>query len=298
MAEIHPTAIVDEAAELADDCVVGPYCVIGAGVRIGPACQLDSHVVITGRTTLGRGNHLFSHAALGGAPQDLKYEGEDTTLTVGDHNEIREFVTMHVGTANGDGCTTVGDHNLLMVGAHIAHDSHIGNHCVLANNVLLAGHITIDDFAVVSGGTAIHHFVTIGRYAFIGGNSGIVHDAPPFMVSDGHPARVRGVNLIGLHRHEFDEQAIENLKYAYRLLYKREQGNQNGAIDALQAELADDRCIGELCEFARRAASGVHGRHRETDRRDDKREAAPRAVPLAPAEPGPDPQRGDGSPGI
>ncbi len=278
MAQIHPTAIVDATAELADDCVVGPYCVVGPGVVVGARTRLDSHVVLTGRTTLGADNHLFSHVVLGGAPQDLKYEGEQTTLTVGDRNEVREFVTMHVGTANGDGCTTVGDDNLFMVGAHIAHDSHIGDRCVLANNVLLAGHITIEDFAVVSGGTAIHHYVTIGRYAFVGGNSGIVHDAPPFMVSDGHPARVRGVNLIGLHRHHFDPGIIDRLKYAYRLLYKREQGNQNGAIDALEAELADDVWVRELCEFARRAAGSTHGRYRETLRRDDRREAAARAA--------------------
>ncbi len=279
MPEIHPTAIVDGAAELADDCVVGPYCVIGPHVTVGPGTRLDSHVVLAGHTTLGRGNHLFSHVVLGEAPQDLKYQGEPTTLTLGDDNEIREFVTMHTGTANGDGCTTVGDRNMFMVGAHIAHDSHIGNHCILANNVLLAGHITIEDCAVVSGGTAIHHFVTIGRYAFIGGNSGLVHDAPPFMVSDGHPARVRGVNLIGLQRHHFDEAHVEHLKYAYRLLYKREQGNQNGAIDALEAELPGVACIGELCDFARRAAGGVHGRYRETLRRDDKRHSPPRQTP-------------------
>ena len=272
MSHIHPTAVIDAAAELADDVVIGPYCVVGPHVKIGPATQLMSHVVVTGRTSLGAANRIWYQATLGGDSHDLKYRGEPTELIVGDRNDVREYVTMHIGTANGDGRTTVGDDNLLMVGAHIAHDSHIGDHCVLANNVMLAGHITIEDFAVVSGGAALHHFVTVGRYAFVGGNAGVVHDCPPYMVSDGHPARVRAVNTIGLQRHGFDEHRLERLKHLCRTLYRRDNGhNQAQVIHAMAQRYGDDPACREVCAFARRAADAPNARHRESLRRDDKR---------------------------
>ena len=276
MPEIHPTAIVDSSAELAGDVVVGPYCVIGRGARIGAGTTLGSHVVVQGKTTIGRQNAITHHVVLGGLPQDLKYRGGETELVIGDHNEIREFVTVHLGTEIGGGKTTIGHRNLLMVGSHIAHDSHIADRVILANNVLLAGHVSIEDCAVVSGGAAIHHFVAVGKYAFVGGNSGVVHDCPPYMVSDGHPARVRGVNVIGLQRHRFDERVIERLKYAYKLMYKREEGNQADGIDAVEAELGSDPIIAEVCGFARRAGAGPQGRHHEAQRRDNKRQAQPR----------------------
>ncbi len=276
MSRIHPTAIVDPKAELARDVSIGPYAVVGPRVTLGPATQVMSHAVITGRTTLGARNRIWHHAVLGAEPQDLKYTGEDTTLALGDDNDIREFVTMHPGTANGDGTTTVGDRNLFMVGAHVAHDSHVGCRCVLGNNVLLAGHITIDDDAVISGGAAIHHYVHVGRYAFIGGNSGVVHDAPPYMNSDGHPARVRSVNFIGLHRHGIDGSTIENLKEVCRLLYKRERGNQAQVIDAVEADFGHDPACKEVCRFARTTAQGPNGRRREADRKDNKRKSPTR----------------------
>ncbi len=275
MPEIHPTAMVDTSAELADGVVVGPFCVIGGGVRIGEGTTLGSHVVVQGRTTIGRENRITHHVVLGGLPQDLKYRGSDTELVIGDHNEIREFVTAHLGTENGGGRTSIGDRNLLMVGSHIAHDSHISDRVILANNVLLAGHVTIEECAVVSGGAAIHHFVAVGRYAFVGGNSGVVHDCPPYMVSDGHPARVRGVNVIGLQRHRFEADVIERLKRVYRLLYARDEGNQAEGIDRIEAEFGGDAIIAETCAFARRAALGTQGRYFETHRPDNKRSAQP-----------------------
>jgi UDP-N-acetylglucosamine acyltransferase len=163
-----------------------------------------------------------------------------------------------------------------MVGAHIAHDSHVGDRCILANNVLLAGHITIDDCAVLSGGVAIHHYVRVGRYSFVGGNSGVVHDCPPYMNSDGHPARVRSINLIGLHRHGFSEQTIENLKAVCRMLYKRENGNQADVIDRVEREFGDDPACREVCDFARIAAEGPNGRQREAQRKDNKRKSPTR----------------------
>lgn len=273
---IHPTAIVDPKATLAPDVIIGPYCIIGPEVTIGAGCELMSHVVITGRTTLGVNNRVWHHAVLGGEPQDLKFRGEPSTLVIGDDNDIREFVTMHIGTANGGGMTSVGSRNLFMVGAHVAHDSHVGSRCVLANNVLLAGHITIGDYAVISGGAAIHHYVRVGRYAFVGGNSGVVHDAPPYMNSDGHPARVRSVNFIGLHRHNFDEECIERLKAVCRLLYKRENGNQADVIDEVEAQFGHDPACREVCEFARVAAHGPNGRQDEAQRPDDKRHSPTR----------------------
>jgi UDP-N-acetylglucosamine acyltransferase len=277
MTEIHPTAVVDRQAELAQDARIGPYSVIGPEVSIGPGCQVMSHVVITGRTTLGQNNRVWHHTVLGAEPQDLKYRGEPAYLEIGDRNDIREFVTMHIGTANGGGATTVGDDNLFMVGAHVAHDSHVASHCILANNALLAGHITIEDYAVISGGAAIHHYVTIGRYAFIGGNSGVVHDCPPYMNTDGHPARVRSVNTIGLHRHQFDEATIENLKGVCRLIYRRDNGqNQEAGIAHAEAEFGSDPACHEVCRFARRAAQGINGRQREALRPDNKRVTPPR----------------------
>jgi len=268
---VHPTAIIEDGARLAGDVTVGPYAVIGPKATIGPATRIESHVVIAGRTTIGRANRIGHHSVLGGDPQDLKHRGEDTELIVGDHNDVREFVTMHRGTANGGGRTTVGDNNLLMVGAHIAHDSHLADRCILANNVLLAGHVTIEHCAVVSGGAAIHHYVTVGQYAFVGGNAGVVHDCPPYMNTDGHPARVRGVNSIGLHRHQFDPAVIERLKVACRLLYRGEAGNHAEGIEQLTRDYPDDPYIAELCAFARRATASENGRHLETTRKDNKR---------------------------
>jgi UDP-N-acetylglucosamine acyltransferase len=268
---IHPTALIDDHADLADDVTVGPYAVIGPNVKIGPGCRIESHVVITGHTTLGRNNRVGHHSVLGSDPQDLKYRGEDTTLTVGDNNDVREFVTMHLGTANGGGSTTVGSDNLLMVGAHIAHDSHVADRCILANNVLLAGHVTIEDCAVISGGAAIHHYVTVGRYAFVGGNAGVVHDCPPYMNTDGHPARVRGVNSIGLQRHQFDAATVERLKVACRLLYRGEAGNHATGVEQLRHDYPDDPIIRQVCQFAKRATASENGRYLETLRKDNKR---------------------------
>jgi len=198
MPEIHPTALVDRNAKLADDVAVGAYAVIGPKVTIGRHTRVGSHTVIEGRTSIGHNNRIGHHVCLGQYPQDLKYRGEDSTLEIGDHNDIRENVTMHIGTENGGGRTAIGSHNYLMVGAHVAHDCIIGDHTILSNNVMLAGHIIIHDHAILAGGAGVSHYVTIGRYAFIGGLAGIVHDCPPFMATDGHPARVRSVNAIGL----------------------------------------------------------------------------------------------------
>jgi UDP-N-acetylglucosamine acyltransferase len=262
---------VDPAAKLAGDVVVGPFCVIGPKVTIGAGTRLDSHVIIEGRTTIGEGNRIFPRVSLGQEPQDMKFKGEDAQLIIGDRNDIRENVTMHIGTDNGGGKTVVGSNNFIMIAAHIAHDCIIGDGCVISNNVMLAGHIIVQDYAVLAGAAGVSHYVTIGRYAFIGGISGVVHDCPPFMICDEHPARVRGVNHIGLTRHGFTDEQIEHLRQAYRALFKRESGTQDAAIVDLLARYPDDPHIAELCKFVQHAAASPNGRYAETVRHDDKR---------------------------
>lgn len=275
MTQIHHTAIVDPAAQLQNNVTVGPYSIIGPNVTIANNTTIANHVIIEGHTTLGQNNHVSHHATLGQKPQDLKYNDETTTLIIGDNNDIRENVTMHVGTANGGWSTTVGSNNLFMVGSHIAHDSHVANHCILANNVLLAGHVIIADHAVVGGGSAITQYVRIGQYAYIGGLSGVVHDCPPFLISDGHPAFARGVNLIGLTRNNLDHQSIERLKTAYMSLYKRDNTSISQASQQLIQQFPDDKYIKYLCQFITETAATPNGRFTETTRLDDKRLTRP-----------------------
>ena len=276
MSHIHPTAVIEPGATIADDIVVGPFCYVGPNVTIGPGCRLISHVTLLGRTRLGRGNTIWPYATIGGEPQDLKYRGEQTTLLIGDHNTIRESVTIHVGTENGGGVTTIGNDNLLMVGAHIAHDCVIGHHVVLANSVHLAGHVVVEDHAVVSGATGIHHYVTLGQYSFIGGMTRIVHDAPPFMIAEGNPSTVRGVNVVGLNRHQFSTQTIDRLKEAYRRLYRKCEST-NGSpstmaknLEKIEADYPTDDCIVILAQFIRNSSIGLFGRYRESQRQDDR----------------------------
>ncbi|MEX2671400.1 MAG: acyl-ACP--UDP-N-acetylglucosamine O-acyltransferase [Phycisphaeraceae bacterium] len=283
MPDIHHTAIVHPHAELADDVSVGPYSLVGPDVVIGPGTSVGAHCVVENHTSIGAHNRIGHHVHLGGLPQDLKYRGELATVEIGDNNEIRENVTVHIGTENGGGSTSIGSNNFLMVGAHIAHDSHIGDNCILSNNVMLAGHIIVNDHAIISGGAAVTHYVTIGRYAFVGGLAGVVHDCPPFMVSDGHPNRVRTVNTIGLARHQFDATTIDHLKRAYIALYghrarKNHSQGQGGYanLDLLERDLGDDPAVMELVEFIRRSAAAPNGRFAEVHRPDNKRTAPTR----------------------
>jgi len=206
---IHETAIIERGAELAADVEVGPYCVIGMGARIGSGCRLMERVSIQGRVTIGARNIICTGACIGYPPQDLTYEEEATAVEIGDDNILREYVTVHRGTTKGGGVTRIGSHGYLMANAHVAHDCQIEDHVLIENAVLLAGHIHVEHHAVVSGGAAMHHFTTVGRYCFVGGLTRIVHDIPPYMKVEGHPARVRGVNVVGLRRNGFSEVAIE-----------------------------------------------------------------------------------------
>ncbi len=278
MAQIHPSSIIEAGADIADDVTVGPFCYIGANVRLGPGTRLISHVTILGPATLGRCNTVWPQAVLGGVPQDLKYHGEQSQLVIGDHNDIRENVTMHRGTEQGGSITRVGNENLIMAGAHVAHDCAIGDHVILSNNVQLAGHVKIENHANIAGLCGVQSYATIGQYAYVGGMSRIVHDVPPFMIVEGNPCRVRGVNVIGLKRHRFDEAAIERLKDAYHTLFRGPTGdfdpdtvaNLNNSLTQLEQAYGDDECIGILVHFMRNTAIGVFGRYEESTRTDNR----------------------------
>ncbi len=273
MPDIHPLAVVDPKAVLADDVRVGPFCHVGPKVTLGSGTRLVSHVTVIGRTSLGENNTVWPQAVLGGDPQDLKFQGEDSQLLIGSHNEIRESVTIHKGTANDHGLTSVGDHNLIMAYAHLGHDCIVGNHCIIANAVQCAGHVCFEDHVVVGGATAVHHFTTLGQHAFIGGMTRAVNDVPPFMVAEGNPSIVRGVNTTGLSRRGFSPETIAALKDGWKRLYR---GKNNGgagttatALEDLEDAYPHDACVLALVAHIRRSAQGIHGRYREGLRRDN-----------------------------
>jgi UDP-N-acetylglucosamine acyltransferase len=220
MAHVHPTAIVDPAAELADDVTVGAYAVIGAGVFIDTGTTVASHVVIDGPTQIGRDNRIHAHAVLGGAPQDMKYRGEPTSLVIGARNTIREFCTFNRGTAQDEGVTRIGDDNWVMAYVHIAHDVQVGDRTILANNATLAGHVHIGDWVIVGGLTGVHQFCRIGAHAMTGFQSHVSQDVPPFMMVTGHPLGVHGFNIEGLRRRGFSRSRIAQVKQMHRLLYR------------------------------------------------------------------------------
>jgi UDP-N-acetylglucosamine acyltransferase len=275
--KISPHAVVDPKAEIADDVEVGPFCVIGPHVKIASGCRLLNRVTILGRTTIGKDNIIFPNCVLGAAPQDKKFRGEDTRLEIGDNNAFREAVTVHVGTEMGGGLTKVGDNNLLMVNAHLGHDVVVGNSCVLANNVMIAGHVHIHDYVAMMGGAGVHHFVTIGEHAYIGGYARIHHDVPPFVKVDGSDD-VRGLNKVGLRRAGYSEADVEALDRAYRNLFGRRKpfsvalkeydallaGTGNGNGNAAAEEINPQ--VRRMVEFLQRRNQGRHGRYLESQR--------------------------------
>ena len=218
---IHPTAVINPGAEIADDVEIGPYAIIGPHVRIGRGTSVGPHAVVEGWTEIGEENRIFQMSSVGAIPQDLKYKGEQTRLRIGNRKTIREFSTLHLGTVTGDGETTVGDDNLFMAYSHVAHDCHIGNGVVMANCATLAGHVIVEDYAIIGGLCAIHQFTRIGAHAMIGGGTMVGHDVPPYTIAateDKRDATLRGLNLIGLKRRGFSDETISELKKAYRLL--------------------------------------------------------------------------------
>jgi UDP-N-acetylglucosamine acyltransferase len=215
---IHPTAIIHPGAGLDSDVTVGPYAVIGEHVTIGRGTSVGAHAVIDGWTEIGPDNRIFHLSSIGGIPQDLKYRGEQTWLRIGSGNIFREFVTIHPGTVTGDGETTIGSGNLFMAYCHAAHDCHIGDQVIMANGATLAGHVRVEDYAILGGLTAVHQHVVIGSHVMIGGGAMVGQDVPPYTIATGDRARLRGLNLVGLRRRGFSEETIALLKKAYRIL--------------------------------------------------------------------------------
>jgi UDP-N-acetylglucosamine acyltransferase len=218
---IHSTAIIADSAIIADDVEVGPYTVIGDNVEIGAGTRIDSHVVINGPSVIGKDNHIYQFASVGDDPQDKKYAGEPTTLTMGDRNTIREFCTVSRGTTQDKGETIMGDDNWIMAYVHIAHDCIIGNKTIMANNATLAGHVHVGDWAIFGGFSGVHQFCHIGAHSFVGMYAGINRDVPAYTTVSGNPAVPRGINSEGLKRRGFDADQIRNIKNAYRLVYRK-----------------------------------------------------------------------------
>jgi UDP-N-acetylglucosamine acyltransferase len=253
---IHKTAIIDAKAELDSEVEVGPYCIIGSHVKIGKGTRLSPHVVIDGWTQIGEGCHIFQFASIGAIPQDLKYKGEESWVILGNNNVIREFVTINRGTAQSGGRTVIGDHNLLMAYCHVAHDCKIGNHVILANAATLAGHIEIEDYAIVGGLVAVHQFVRLGCHSIIGGSSGANKDIPPYMIANGQRVKLYGLNTVGLKRHNFSHEAVSNLKKAYRIIF-RSSLTAKKALDQLQAEIKNSPEVDHLINFIKNSKRGI-----------------------------------------
>lgn len=264
MPNISPFAAVDPKAQLADDVEVGPFCVVGPEVTLGPGCRLLAHVTLLGRTTCGKGNLFFPNAVVGTAPQDKKYRGANTSLVIGDNNHVRESVTIHTGTEDGGGTTRVGSNNLLMINAHVAHDVQVGNNCVIGNNVMIAGHVCVGNFVAMMGGVGIHHFVTIGDFAYLGGYARIHHDVPPFVKVDGSD-HIRGLNALGLKRAGYSDADIEALEDCCRRLFYREKPFAL-ALAEFDTENGINPHVKRMVEFLRRRDKGRHGRYLEAAR--------------------------------
>jgi UDP-N-acetylglucosamine acyltransferase len=262
--QIHPTAIVEDGAELGVDVQIGPYSIVGSNVKIGDGCVLHSHVVVKGLTTLGPRNEIFPFASIGHRSQDKKYNGEDTTLQIGADNTIREYATLQPGTVQDLGTTIVGDRNLFMVGTHVAHDCVVGNDCVLANNATLAGHVTLEDNVILGGLCPVHQHVQIGRMSIIGGNTAVIRDLLPFSSSVGNRAEVVGLNLVGLRRKEFDRQLLKDLKVVYKEILLGVDGNVEERAQRM-AQQFDWPEVQEIYEFVKKSSRGLASMRVEED---------------------------------
>ncbi len=253
---VHPTAIVHPNARIAEGVEIGPYSVIGEHVTIGRDTKIGPHVLIEGWTTIGERNHIFSFSSIGTAPQDIGYRDEETFLIIGDDNVIRECATVHRATTKEDRKTVIGNKNFLMAYSHVAHDCKLGNNILMSNSVALGGHIIINDYAVLGGIVAVHQFVRIGAYSIIGGQSAVSQDIPPYVTAAGNRAKLYGLNLVGLKRKGFSEGAINNLKKAYKIIF-RSGMTQEEAFQKVTDEFPDAQEALHLVEFMRNSKRGV-----------------------------------------
>lgn len=253
---IHESAIVGLNAKIGDGCHIGPFCSIGDGVTLGENVRLESHVVVDGNTIIGDGTHVFPFASIGLAPQDLKYAGEPTSTEIGKNNHIREFVTVHRGTAGGGGITRIGDGNLLMAQAHVAHDCQLGNEIIMANAATLAGHVEIADKASVGAYSGVHQFCRVGYEAFIGGYSVVVKDAMPYAIIQGNHAKCYGLNRLGVKRRGYSKDTIEKLNHAFHLLLSSKL-NTSQAVERIRIEISGSPEVDLLTNFIESSKRGV-----------------------------------------
>jgi len=253
---IHPTAIVTPGAEVHPSCEIGPFAVIGPHVRMGPGNAVGAHAVVTGHTTLGEGNRVFPHAVVGEVPQDLKYRGEPTALVVGSRNTFREFVTVHAGTAQGGGRTTIADDCLFMANSHVAHDCRIGSGAIIANSVALGGHVVLEEHVHFGGLAGAHQFTRIGRLAFVGGMSGAAMDVAPYCTVAGTRAELAGLNVIGMQRAGMGEEQVSRVKQAYKIVFRSNLGLAE-AIAELDAQLGTHPEIAHFVAFLKGSQRGI-----------------------------------------
>ena len=253
---IHPTAIVDSKAELADDVKIGAFSIIGPDVKIDTGTTIGPHVVINGHTAIGKHNTVFQFSSLGEAPQDKKYQGEPTKLQIGDYNTIREFCTFNRGTTQDKGVTKIGNHNWIMAYVHIAHDCHVHNNTILANNSSLAGHVDLYDHAILGGFTLIHQFCKIGEHVITAVGSVVFKDIPPYVTASGYDANPHGINSLGLKRRGFSAESISNIKRAYKILYRQSLTLEEAKIALSEQALAAPE-LNLLVEFLAQSTRGI-----------------------------------------
>lgn len=258
--KVHSSAIVHPEAKIDPTCEIGPFCIIGPKVTMGPHNKLESHVVVENRVTIGEGNTFFPFCVVGAVPQDLKYRGEDTEVIIGNFNSIRESVTINLGTAGGSGVTRIGDHNLLMAYVHLGHDSNVGSHTVVGNSCQVAGHVEIQDWAIIGGVSAISQFVRVGAHTYVGGFSGMDRDLPPFAYGMGITSNfeIKGINLVGLKRRGFKDEEISALQEVSKLFFKDKSLEKEVALRRVEEKLGALSVVRQFIDFVRAAEKGIY----------------------------------------
>ena len=256
MSLIHPTAVIDHQAELHSTVTVGPYAVIQGNVVIGAGTEIGAHVYIDRHTRIGQNCRIFPFASIGTDPQDKKFKGEKTELVIGDENVIREYATINRGTPDGGGVTRIGNQNLLLAYIHIAHDCHLGNGITMVNVATLGGHVTLEDYSVIGGLSAVHQFVRVGSYAYVGGKTGVSQDIPPFVLASGERARLFGLNIVGLKRHNFSNEVIEALKKAYQTVIRSHLTIQDAMVK-VEKEIPPLPEVKQFLDFIRHSQRGI-----------------------------------------